>query len=103
MLSRNVIKRMIITNGLSLRLGSEIRDIVILTKKVIEKKKANPILNPSFGEELFEIVINPIVETIAIDERMKLKSSYWEITSRNAAFNIKAARPINRVIFFIFF
>jgi hypothetical protein len=73
--SRNVIQRMIIINGLSLRVGSEIRDIVILTKKVIEKKKVNPILNPSFIEELFERVISPIVETIAIDERMKLKSS----------------------------
>ncbi|MFM2316553.1 MAG: hypothetical protein RLZZ155_885 [Bacteroidota bacterium] len=73
--SRNVIQRMIIINGLSLRVGSEIRDIVILTKKVIEKKKVNPILNPSFIEELFEMVISAIVETIAIDERMKLKSS----------------------------
>jgi hypothetical protein len=73
--SRNVIQRMIFINGLSLRVGSEIRDIVILTKKVIEKKKVNPILNPSFIEELFERVISAIVETIAIDERMKLKSS----------------------------
>jgi hypothetical protein len=73
--SRNVIQRMIIINGLSLRVGSEIRDIIILTKKVIEKKKVNPILNPSFIEELFEMVISAIVETIAIDERMKLKSS----------------------------
>jgi len=73
--SRNVIQRMIIINGLSSRVGSEIRDIVILTKKVIEKKKVNPILNPSFIEELFERVISAIVETIAIDERMKLKSS----------------------------
>jgi hypothetical protein len=65
----------IIRNGLSLRVGSEIRDIVNRIKKVIEKKKANPILKPSFGEELFEIEIKPIVETIAIDERTKLKRS----------------------------
>jgi hypothetical protein len=41
---------------------------------VIEKKKANPILNPSLGEFFVEKVTKNQLERIAIVDKTKLKS-----------------------------
>ena len=73
--SRNDIQIKIIRMPLSFIKGSETMDIISLIKKVIEKKNAKPILNPSFGEVLSDIVMKDMDMTMAIDERTKLKIS----------------------------
>jgi hypothetical protein len=87
--------------ALSFNMGSETRDIINLIKKVLEKKNAKPILNPLFGEMLSEMVIKDIAMATAMEDRMKLKSSYLERIRNRAIFNVKAARPKSKEIFFM--
>lgn len=90
-----------IKTGLSFKICSEINESPIFTRKVIKKKKAKPILNPSLGEFFVENVTKNQLERIVRVAKTKLKSSYCERIKKNAIFKNVAARVRSIVIFFI--